>query len=125
VRITPQPPNHVVDHARRSDARLTLSTVATAVVAFAVLVVLPYVSNDFAPPAGLDILWRLGGPLALVLAPIAAGLAGIASWVALWHRGDLDVTTRRLHLGVLVAVAMFAVLLASDVGQSAIHWWQD
>jgi len=125
MRTTPRPPNDVVDHARRSDARLALSTVAASVVGFAVLVVLPYAVNDFAPPAGLDILWSLGGPLALVLAPIAAGLAGFASGVALWRHGDLHDTTRRLHLVVLVAVATFAVFLASHPGQSAISWWQD
>jgi hypothetical protein len=121
---TPRP-SGVGDHEGRSDARLALSVVAVAVVGFAVLVVLPYTVNDFTPPGGLDWLWRLGGPLASVLAPFAAGLAGFASWVALWRRGDLDETTRRLHLVVLVAVATFAVFLASDAGQSAISWWQD
>jgi len=122
---TPGPPNGVVDRAGRSDARLALSTVAAAVLGFSVLVVLPYAVNDFAPPAGLDVLWSLGGQLALVLAPPAAGLAGFASCVALWRRGDLDDTTRRLHLVVLVAVATFAVFLASHPGQSAIGWWRD
>jgi hypothetical protein len=61
----------------------------------------------------------------LVLAPFATGLAGFASWLALWRRGDLDEATRRLHLLVLVAVAAFAVLLVSPAGQSAIRWWQD
>jgi hypothetical protein len=122
---TPRPRNGVLDHSRRSDARLALSTVAAAVAGFAVLVVLPYAVHDFAPPAGLDVLWSLGGQLALVLAPLAAGLAGFASWVALWRRGDLDEVTRRVHLVVLVAVATFAVFLASDPGQAAIGWWQD
>lgn len=89
------------------------------------LVVLPSVVDDFAPPAGLDVLWSLGGALALVLAPTAAGLAGFASCVALWRRGDLDDTTRRLHLIVLVAVAAFATFLASPAGRSTIGWWQD
>jgi hypothetical protein len=70
-------------------------------------------------------LWSVGGPLALVLAPLAAGLAGAASLVALWRRDDLDPRTRRLHLVVLVAVTTFAVFLASRPGQSAIDWWQD
>jgi hypothetical protein len=96
-----------------------------ATVGFTVLVVLPYAVKDFAPPAGLDVLWSLGGPLALVLAPLAIGLAGLASWTSLWRRGDLDATTRRLHLVVLVAVAAFAAFLASHAGQSIIRWWQD
>ncbi|MFC7494653.1 MULTISPECIES: hypothetical protein [unclassified Nocardioides] len=123
--IATRPPAGARDRAGRSDARLVLSTVAVAVLGFAVLVVLPYAVVDFAPPAGLDWLWSLGGPLALVLAPTAAGLAGCASCVALWRRGDLDATTRRLHLVALVSVATFAVFLASDAGQSVIDWWQD
>lgn len=122
--ITTRPPN-LADHAGRSDARLALSTVAAAVLGFAMLVVLPYAVEDFAPPAGLDVLWSVGGSLALVLAPTAAGLAALASCVALWRRGDLDATTRRLHLVVLVTVVAFAAFLASHVGQSIIGWWQD
>ncbi len=122
---TPRPPNESGVDAGRSDARLALSAVAAAVVGFAVLVVLPYTVHDFAPPVGLDMLWSLGGQLALVLAPSAAGLAGFASGVALWRRGDLEETTRRLHLVVMVAVATFAVFLASHTGQSAIGWWQE
>lgn len=125
MRTTPSPPNRVGNHAGRSDARLALVTVTAAVVGFAGLVVLPYAVNDFTAPAGLDILWRLGGPLVLVLAPFAAGRAGSASWLALWRRGELDQATRRLHLGVLVAVAAFAGFLVSHAGQSAIRWWQD
>jgi hypothetical protein len=122
---TSRPQTGVVDHAGRSDARLALGVVAAAVVGFAVLVVVPSAVSDFEPPAGMDILWSLGGPLVLVLAPLAAGLAGFASAVALWRRGDLSDTTRRLHLVVLAAVAAFAVFLASHPGQSAIGWWQD
>ena len=114
-----------VNDAIRSDARLALSTVVAALVGFAVLVVLTYAVQSFAPPAGFDMLWSIGGPLALVLAPLVAGLAGLASLVALWLREDLDPRTRRLHLVVLAAVATFAVFLASRPGQSAIGWWQD
>jgi hypothetical protein len=99
--------------------------VVVAVLGFAALVVLPWAVDDFAPPAGLDLLWGLGGSLALVLAPTAAGLAGFASCVALWRDRDLDETTRRLHLVVLVAVVMFGMFLTSHAGQSAIGWWQD
>ena len=109
----------------RSDARLALGTVVAAVAAFVLLVLLPVAVTDFAPPAGTDVVWRLGGPLALVLGPTAAGLAGLVSWVSLWARGDLDDTTRRLHLLVLVAVATFAALVASPTGRAAFAWWQD
>lgn len=104
---------------------MALGVVTTAVAGFAVLVVVPYAVDDFAPPAGLDMLWSLGGSLALVLAPFAAGLAGFASWVSLWRRGGPGDATRRLHLVVLFVVAAFAVFLASRPGQSAIGWWQD
>ena len=70
-------------------------------------------------------VWRVGGPLALVLAPTAAGLAGFVSLVALWLRRDRDDTTRRMHLVVLVTVAAFVAFLASHAGQSALGWWQD
>ena len=49
---TPGSPNGVVDRAGRSDARLALSTVAAAVLGFAVLVVLPYAVDDFARARG-------------------------------------------------------------------------
>lgn len=119
------PTGVAVDHALRSDARLAATTVAAAVVGFTVLVLLPYAVADFAPPAGADVLWRVGGPLAVVLAPLAAGLAAASSLLALWRGGDLDSTTRRLHLTVLVTVAVFAALLASPSGQAAFTWWQD
>lgn len=125
MRTASQAPIGVVDGARRSEARRALVAVATAVVAFAVLVVLPYAVDDFSPPAGIEVLWSLGGPLTLVLAPLAAGFAGFASWVALWRRGDLGDAARRLHLVVLVTVASFAVFLTSQPGQSVIGWWQD
>lgn len=120
-----RPAADVVHPSGRADARLALSTVAVAVVGFVVLVLLPSAIADFVPPAGMDVLWRVGGPLALVLAPTAAGLAGCASWVALWGRGDLDDRTRRLHLVVLLSVAAFIAFLASHTGQSALGWWQD
>jgi hypothetical protein len=120
-----RPTRSAVDRSRRSDARLAVSTVGTAVVGFVMLVLVPYAVTDFAPPAGLDVLWGVGGPLALVLAPIAAALAGTASWVALWRRGDLDDTTRRLHLMAIVTAATFGAFLVSHRGQAVLTWWQD
>ena len=114
-----------VDHLERSDARLALGAAVGALVAFVVLVMLPATVADFAPPAGADLLWRVGAPFGLVLAPLVAGLAGVRSWWVLWVRRDLDDTTRRLHLVVLVLAAAFAVLLASPTGQLAAAWWQD
>ncbi|CUR60201.1 membrane hypothetical protein [metagenome] len=122
---TSLPRGVAVDHALRSDALLAVATVATAVVGFAALVLLPYAVAGFIPPAGADVLWRVGGPLAVVLAPLTAGLAAASSLLALWRGDDLDSTTRRLHLTVLVTVAVFAALLASSFGQAAFGWWQD
>lgn len=125
MRLTTRTPSAVVATSGRSDARLALGTVVAAAAGFALLVLLPSAVTDFAPPAGTDVVWRLGGPLVLVLGPTAAGLAGLVSWVSLWARGDLDDTTRRLHLVVLFAVATFAALIASTTGQAAFAWWQD
>ncbi len=122
---TTPPTKGVVGETARSDARLAICAVTAAVVGFVVLVLLPYAVTDFAPPAGSDILWRVGGPLAVVLSPLAAGLAGAASWWALWRHGDLDDTSRRLHLAVLVVVATFVAVLVSGPGQAALDWWQD
>lgn len=122
---TSLPTRVAVDRAERSDARLAVTTVATAVVGFAVLVLLPYAVAGFTPPAGTDVLWRVGGPLAVVLAPLTGGLAAASSLVTLWRGSRLDDTTRRLHLTVLVTVALFAALLASPFGQAALSWWQD
>jgi len=123
--MTTQPLRRGVDRFERSDARLALVVTVASVVAFVVLVVLPAAVPDFVPPAGTDLLWRLGAPLGLVLAPVAAGLAGVRSACVLWARRDLDDTTRRLHLAVLVLLAAFAVLLASPIGQATLAWWRD
>lgn len=121
---TTRAPKGVVDLPARSDARLAPGTVVAVVLAFAVLVVLPTVV-DAAPPPGLDLLWAVGGPLTFVLAPLGAGLAGAASLVTLWRRGDLDGTTRRMHLVALLGAAASAAFLGSSPGQAAITWWQD
>jgi hypothetical protein len=111
-------------HAR-SDVRLATGTAVGAVAAFLLLVVLPSAVTTFTPPPGLEVVWALGGPLTLVLAPVAAGVAGLTSLLALWRSGPLDITTRRLHVVVVVTVAGFAAFLVSGPGQAAIGWWQD
>ncbi len=108
----------------RADARLAVGAVAAAVVGFAVLVVLPYALAGSTPPPGVDVLWRVGGPLAVVLGPVTVGLAAVASsWALL--RGGLDVPARRLHLAALVAALAFVAFLASDAGRSVLTWWRD
>jgi len=123
--MTTQPLRGGVDRFERSDARLALGATVAAVVGFVVLVVLPATVADFVPPAGTDLLWRVGAPFGLVLAPLTAGLAGVRSGWVLWDRRDLDDTTRRLHLVVLVLLGAFAVLLASPIGQTTLAWWRD
>jgi hypothetical protein len=114
-----------VDRDARSDARLGLGAVVAAAAGFVLFVLLPYGTGTFDPPAGLDILWRVGGPLNLVLAPVAAGCAGVRSSWVLWAHRDLDDATRRTHLIVLVLVVAFIALLASPPGRAAAAWWQD
>ena len=101
------PTRAAVDRAATSDARLAVITVATAVVGLSALVVLPDAVAGVAPPAGTDVLWRVGGPLTVVLAPLAAGLAAASILMALWRGDDPDRSTRRLHVAVLVMVATF------------------
>ncbi|NYE38341.1 hypothetical protein F4692_003489 [Nocardioides cavernae] len=108
----------------RADALLLSGTVVAAVLAFAVLAA-PYLVEGFVPPVGLDALWGLGGSLSLVLAPVAAALAGAASGWTLWRRDDLAGTARGLHLlGVAVSLAFVAVLV-SEPGRALVAWWQD
>ena len=62
---------------------------------------------------------------AMLLAPLAVGLAGAASLVTLWRRGDLDATTRRMHLVAMLGAAALAAFLSSQQGRAAIAWWRD
>ncbi|KQV73413.1 hypothetical protein ASC64_18395 [Nocardioides sp. Root122] len=119
------PTRAAVDRAATSDARLAVTIVVAAVIGFVALVVLPYAVTGFAPPAGTDVLWRVGGPLAVVLAPLGAGLAAAASLLALLRDGGPGGTTRHLHVAVLVTAATFAAFLVSPAGQSVLGWWQD
>ncbi len=114
-----------MDPVRKSDARVALGTVAAAVVGFAVLVLLPYAVPGFAPPPGTDVLWRAGGPLAVVLCPAAVGLAGAASTLSLLRGQRMDDTTRRLHLAAVVGALAFVAFLLSPPGQSVLDWWRD
>ena len=108
------------------DARLTVGVAAGCVVAFVVFVVLPYRFAGFAPPAGVDAVWAVGGLLTIVLGPVVAGLAGYVSLAALWVDGDvLSTTARRLHLVTLLLVAAVWVGLVSNGGSAMMAWWLD
>ena len=55
--------------------------------------------------------------VSLVIGPVAAGLAGWASVVALWTRGGvLPARTRRLHLATLLLVAFLFTVTAGGLG---------
>jgi hypothetical protein len=96
------------------------------VAAFAVFVVVPPSVDDFAPPAGLDGVWALGGLLTIVLGPVAAGLCAFFSLSALWtHRDAMPASSRRLHLVTLVLVAAVWVGFLSGWGSSVVAWWLD
>ena len=116
----------VRDTRATSDARLGLGVAAACVIWFGVFAVLPVLAPDLPLPTGLDAVWALGGMLALVLAPVAAGLAAYASVRALWLGGDaLTPGPRRLHLLTLALVAALFLVLVSAWGSGIVSWWQD
>ena len=116
----------VQDSRATADARLGLGVAAACVLAFGAFVVLPVYVADLRLPAGLDSVWALCGMLAMVLAPVAAGLAAYASLRALWVGGDaLTAAARRLHLVTLLLVAALFLVLVSAWGSGVVSWWQD
>jgi hypothetical protein len=110
----------------RADARLGLVVAAACAVAHGALVVLPYYVTDQWLPSGIDAVWALGAMLTVVLGPVAAGLAGYASFMALWLHGDaLTPASRRLHLITLLLVAVLFVAIGSAWGTHVASWWLD
>ena len=105
----------VRDEEAASDARLAFGVAAACATGLSAFVLLPFTAGEDWLPPGLDLLWMLAGVLVVVLGPLAAGLAGWASLVALWSRGDvLPTRARRLHLLTLLLVATYAVGLAAS-----------
>ena len=77
-------------------------------------------------PSGLDVLWALAGVAVVLLGPVAAGLAGWSSLVALWVRGDVLTTpVRRTHLVALLLVAAYAAGLAAAWSAGVVAWISD
>jgi hypothetical protein len=109
-----------------ADARLAFSIATASALAMGVFVVVPSVVTDLRLPAGIDALWALAGLLTMVLGPVAAGLSGYASLVALWTRGDvLPASARHLHLLTLVVAAALFCGLVSVWGSGVVSWWLD
>ena len=116
----------LAEQQARSDARLSVGVAAGCATGLAVFVLLPYAAGaDWLPP-GLDVLWGLGGVAVVLLGPVAAGLAGWSSLVALWVRGDvLPTPVRRTHLVTLLLVGAYAAGLAAAWSTGVLAWFSD
>ena len=109
-----------------SDARLAVGVAAGCATGLLAFGLLPYAAGEEWRPPGLDLVWMLGGVAVLLLGPLAAGLAGWASLVALWARGDvLPTRVRRTHLVTLVLVAAYAAGLAAAWSAGVFAWFSD
>lgn len=98
------------------DARLALVVAAGCVVALAAFVVAP----------AFGVLGALGAVATVFLAPVAAGLAGYASFVALWrHAERMTSGSRHLHLLTLLVVAAFFVALTVAWQSGTLAWLGD
>jgi len=109
-----------------SDARLSVGVAAGCTTGLAAFVLLPYAGGVEWLPSGLDVLWGLCGVAVVLLGPVAAGLAGWSSLVALWVRGDVLTTgVRRTHLVTLLLVAAYAAGLAAAWSTGVLAWFSD
>ena len=112
--------NLAQQHRAAADARLALGVAAASAAGLGLFVLLPLAAGAEWPPPGLDLVWLLGSLATVFLGPLAAGLAGWASLVALWtHGAVLPTRVRRLHLVTLVVVAAYAAALAAAWGLGA------
>jgi len=108
-----------------SDARLALGVAAFCAIGLPTFVLLPFTAGEEWLPPGVDLLWMLAGVFVVVLGPLAAGLAGWASLVALWTRGDVLATRmRQLHLLTLLLVATYAAGLAAAWSAGVFVWFR-
>jgi len=65
----------------------------------------------------------VGDDSQLVLAPVAGGLAGYSSFVALWLHGDaLETSGRRMYLVSLLVAVSFLALFVTWGGQVLPGW---
>ena len=95
------------------------------VAAFGTFVMLPYYASESWVPEGIGPFWMLGMIFSIVLGPVAAGMAGYASFIALWMHGDtLPTGARRLHLVTLLVALAFLAFFATW-GTSALSGWAD
>jgi hypothetical protein len=109
----------------RSDARLAFGVASASAVAFILFVVAPFYAPSLWQLPGEE-LWLLGALTGIFLAPVAAGLAAWASFVALWSHGDaLPGSSRRLHLSTLAVAAALLLTLVSPWGFELTAWLRD
>jgi hypothetical protein len=116
---------HLGAPERLGDASLTLGVAVASAVALGLFVLLPG-SSGFDPPVGLDVLWALGAVAAVLLAPVAAGLAAYVSLTALVpYGGRLPASVRRLHLLSLAVAVTFFVGLVLAWWSGSLAWLDD
>jgi len=109
-----------------SDARLAVGVAAGCATGLVAFVLLPHAVGVESLPAGLDALWLVGAVAMVLLAPVATGLAGWSSLVALWVRGDVLTTrVRRTHLVTLLLVAAYAAGMGSAWSAGLMSWLTD
>ena len=114
------------EHQSASDARLSVGVAAGCAAGLAAFVLLPDAAGVEWLPSGLDLLWALGGVAVVLLGPVAAGLAGWSSLVALWVRGDvLTTSVRRTHLVSLLLLAAYAAGLAAAWSAGTLAWFSE
>ena len=107
-------------HRASSDARLALGVAAASAAGLAVFVLVPHAAGTDWQPPGAGLVWLLGTLVTVFFGPLAAGLAGWSSLVALWaHGAVLPTRVRRTHLVTLVLVAAYAAALAAAWGVGA------
>jgi len=107
-------------HRAAADARVALGVAAASAAGLAVFVLVPHAAGTWWQPPGVDLVWLLGTLVTVFFGPLAAGLAGWSSLVALWtHGAVLPTRVRRTHLVTLVLVAAYGAALAAAWGAGA------
>jgi hypothetical protein len=112
------------DGRATADACLASGITLVCAIASSAFVLWPDHVGELLSDVGAEALVPLGLVFSVVLGPVAAGLAGIASCVALWRDRDaLPASARRLYLLTIVVAPLVLVLLltvgARTVGSMA------
>ena len=110
--------------ATEADGRLAFGVATGTAAAFVVFAWWPVHVENEELLLGLAPLWAMAGYFTILLGPLAAGMAGYLSFVALWLNGaELPARARRLHLVTLLVVAGLFVALVSPWGAELFSAW--